>query len=57
MKKGKIADTGGEVKMDDEEQSRRFVETAKNLESGKNGTAFNNAMDRIGLDKGPSRDE
>lgn len=34
-------------KADDEEQSRRFLETARALESDESGEAFEEAMDRL----------
>ena len=44
--KGKTADTD-DVKKDDEEQSQRFVDTAKAVDVYKDGKAFKKAIDSI----------
>lgn len=53
-KTGKTAGTGGYVKMDDEEQSRRFLETAESLKC-RGGKGFKTAMNAIGPKKPVSK--
>ena len=46
-KSGKTDDTGDGVKSDDEEQSERFVEAAKELSSDTSGKKFKQALGSI----------
>ena len=46
-KTGKTADTDDDVKQDDEEQSRRFIEAAEELNADKSGKAFRKAVKSI----------
>lgn len=41
----------GNVKKDDEEQSRKFLEIAEKLESDKSGRSFRRAIDSLGKKK------
>lgn len=43
----KTVATEGNVKKDDEEQSRRFVETAKELDADESGMHFDNLVEKL----------
>lgn len=47
QKTGKTAATDSGVKMDDEEESKRFIETAKKIEPDQSGRKLAGAMRKV----------
>ena len=51
-----MAENPSKIHKDDAEQSKRFVETAKNLDTNEGGKAFDRALKKVtSLDKKPSK--
>lgn len=47
----------GKPKNDDEEQSKRFIETAKKLATEKDGKAFEKAVNSVVKNKGETKNQ